>query len=484
MSLTLQVVRYQGATPAHPVSVSVNQQPVIIGRRPDCDLLLADPERFISSQHAQVSWNNGAYYLADTSTNGTYINHAETPVGQDGAVQLNDGDEITIGDYDIQVHVSAATAPEVATIPPAPQDPFGSVAPPPPAAPPPPDAGMSSPPFAPPPLIPEDPVVGGDEPLDPLQLIDGVADEFSSPGQPWPGAQSDPSSVLHDVDHAQEPPADAWLGQSGSVPDDIPADQAYFAPPQAIPEDWDVLDDTSEPPPPQPAPQPAPVAPPQPEPPPAAPVAAPATPATPPAVDADAARALLAGLGLEKVQLDSAETARLMQLVGELLREMTTGVMRILANRASLKNQMRMDMTTIKAAENNPLKFSSGAEDALNRLLINPGQGYLPPRRAVREAIDDLQVHELALMAGLRAALTAQFERLAPQQVEQRVKRSSLLGSSRKAHCWEQYITLYKQLRNQAEDDALRLAGDAFMEAYEAQVRQIGAARDKGDDER
>lgn len=483
MSLTLQVVRYQGSAPVQASSISVNQQPMVIGRRPDCDLILPDPERFISSQHAQVSWDNGAYHLVDISTNGTYVNHAETPVGEGNSVQINDGDEINIGDYDIQVSIRADSAEAVATIPPLLQDPFGrpqSAAPEPPHAipPGPPDAIPSEEPgaqpfAAPPPL--EDPSWSTDEPLDPLRLIDGPGDPFSPPdaGSPFPPAE--------DIGLPGDLRPEAWSDQEASVPDHTPADQVYFTPPQAIPDNWDVLDDTPTEPDAPRQPEPAPPLPSSSltPPPPSPPVQGPAPSSAPTAAEADAARALLAGLGLEKVRLSDEETANLMRLVGELLREMTEGIMRILINRASLKNQMRMNVTTIKAAENNPLKFSTGAEDALNRLLINPGQGYLPPREAVREAIGDLQVHEMALMAGLRAALEAQFARLAPQRLEKGLKQSALRSTLRKAKCWDLFTELYGQMQVQAEDDTLRLSGDAFMEAYEAQVRQLKAARNQ-----
>jgi len=44
---------------------------VWIGRSPDC--LATFTSRFVSRQHARLYFEDGAYYLADDSTNGTYI---------------------------------------------------------------------------------------------------------------------------------------------------------------------------------------------------------------------------------------------------------------------------------------------------------------------------------------------------------------------------------------------------------------------------
>ena len=45
-----------------------------IGRSLQNDWILPDPDRFISGRHATIDYKGGIYYLADTSTNGVYMN--------------------------------------------------------------------------------------------------------------------------------------------------------------------------------------------------------------------------------------------------------------------------------------------------------------------------------------------------------------------------------------------------------------------------
>ncbi len=71
--------------------VEIGEQPLTIGRMPECDIALSDPN--VSRRHAEVRRQGNGFVLVDlNSTNGTRVNGAtvkERP--------LNDGDEITVG---------------------------------------------------------------------------------------------------------------------------------------------------------------------------------------------------------------------------------------------------------------------------------------------------------------------------------------------------------------------------------------------------
>ncbi len=78
-----------------------------IGRAPDNDWVLPDPERVVSGHHCEIEYRNGDYWIKDTSTNGVFVNDAEDPVSATGPVALHDGDRLRIGDYDMIVSVDA-----------------------------------------------------------------------------------------------------------------------------------------------------------------------------------------------------------------------------------------------------------------------------------------------------------------------------------------------------------------------------------------
>ncbi|SEA23305.1 type VI secretion system-associated FHA domain protein TagH [Microbulbifer marinus] len=81
-----------------------------VGRADSNDWVLPDPERVVSSKHALITFNNSQYFLTDQSTNGTYHNQGDNPLGKGNQVPLQDGDIIGIGDYQLKVSIRRAQA--------------------------------------------------------------------------------------------------------------------------------------------------------------------------------------------------------------------------------------------------------------------------------------------------------------------------------------------------------------------------------------
>jgi type VI secretion system protein len=78
-----------------------------IGRSLHNDWILPDPDRFISGRHATIDYKGGIYYLADTSSNGVYVNNEMEPIGQGNPRRLFDGDRLRMGDFEIEVSIDS-----------------------------------------------------------------------------------------------------------------------------------------------------------------------------------------------------------------------------------------------------------------------------------------------------------------------------------------------------------------------------------------
>ncbi len=72
-----------------------------IGRSLRNDWILPDPDNFISGRHATIDYQGGIYYLADTSSNGVYINDEPEPIGKGNPRRLFNGDRIRMGDFEM-----------------------------------------------------------------------------------------------------------------------------------------------------------------------------------------------------------------------------------------------------------------------------------------------------------------------------------------------------------------------------------------------
>ncbi len=78
-----------------------------IGRSLQNDWILPDPDRYISGRHATIDYKGGIYYLADTSSNGVYVNDEMEPIGKGNPRRLFNGDRLRMGDFEIEVTVDS-----------------------------------------------------------------------------------------------------------------------------------------------------------------------------------------------------------------------------------------------------------------------------------------------------------------------------------------------------------------------------------------
>ncbi|HEX7912676.1 MAG TPA: type VI secretion system-associated FHA domain protein TagH [Paraburkholderia sp.] len=206
---------------------------------------------------------------------------------------------------------------------------------------------------------------------------------------------------------------------------------------------------------------------------------APATtaPATPTSNDDAVFQALLKGLGVPDLPRGSRSATDLAELVGQMLREALGGTIDVLMARALTKKEIRIDMTVIGVRDNNPLKFFPDVDSALTQMLSGRGAGYLPPLKAIWASFDDIKAHELAMVAGMRAALLDVLKRFDPAAIEQRVAAPSvmdkMLGGNRKARMWDRQVEMYDEMVREADDDFQRLFGERFASAYEDQIGRM-----------
>src|ERR1700682_1362447 len=76
-----------------------------IGRGTDNEWILPDPERYLSGKHAGIDLRAGTYVLVDASSNGTYVNGAQVPLGKYHDYVLKDGDYVRLGEYEFLVSI-------------------------------------------------------------------------------------------------------------------------------------------------------------------------------------------------------------------------------------------------------------------------------------------------------------------------------------------------------------------------------------------
>jgi FHA domain-containing protein len=183
--------------------------------------------------------------------------------------------------------------------------------------------------------------------------------------------------------------------------------------------------------------------------------------------------AFMAGAGLAPGRVEAAMTPEFMHQFGEAFRVAVQGTIELLAARSEIKREFRADVTIIAPRANNPLKFLPNADGVIMQMLGQSFPGFMRPVPSMKEAYFDLQVHQLALMAGIRAAYAEALARFDPAELEKRCDAnggllSKISTTARKAAVWDDYKQSYNAIRRHAEDDLVAFSGEAFVKAYDA----------------
>jgi type VI secretion system protein ImpI/type VI secretion system protein len=443
VTLTLNILRCPDAVP--PESRRVEGGEFSIGRGPGNDWILADPDRHLSKRHCVLAFRHGGWQLADTSTNGTFLNREATPVGAGAPRDLRSGDRLRLGAYEIEITLSEAE----------PESAFGNWAP---------SGRATTPPQGGSPFS-DDPFA--DAPPPRRQSGFTPAD---NPFADNPFAEARPGSVRlpSDFDPLAPEPEEAAFGAAVQA-DHTPSLGDAFRPPQTspglLPDDWD-LDEPAPPPPPKLTRQTAawtePVVAAEPPPPPLPP---PEQRAREPAADTSLLAAFLEGAALDGAA--PADPVAAMRALGAAFRATVGGLRAALIARAEIKGEFRIEQTMIRAKGNNPLKFSANDDDALAALLGTGRRVDMSPEAAIIDALRDIRLHELATMAAMQAAVRALLARLDPVKLHAAEEGGVGLPMQRRARAFGAFEKLHGEITRALSDDFDSVFGRAFARAYE-----------------
>lgn len=473
MDLTLTVDTYQGSAPDAPLACRFGAAGGTIGRGPGNTMTLPDAAKTVSRVHARIDWTEDGWRLADLGSNPSRHNGRALAGGQ--PARLANGDLLEIGGYRLTVRTMARASVEAFDAPLGVHDRRGfdplEVASASECA-----ASECAATQACAHDVLASAAVLADSPLpgphfDPL-AAPLISSRFAPQFPPRPALHlALPTASSFDAHPAHEAPArlDGHAAFAGSESDHVPPEQfAYVPPPGAaphapaggIPHDYDPLDD---------------VAPMRPE----IVVERPMAAANDAIGDASYA-ALLDGLGVDAAALGAHRPAEVARLAGTMLRTAVRGVVDVLLSRSVLKREISLDTTMLVQRDNNPLKFFPDGDGALAQMLRGASTGYLPPRTALENAFDDIRRHELAVLAGTRAAMQHLLGRFDPQAIGQTIEQAGArrgwldrLPARRKARQWDRLVALHAELTHAGADDLQALCGRAFNDAYERQANDL-----------
>jgi type VI secretion system protein len=409
-----------------------------IGRATDNEWILPDPERYLSGKHARVDFRAGAYVLVDTSSNGTYVNGAQVPLGKYHDYALKDGDYIRLGEYELLVSIDQSNdfPPEESAI----------IA-----------YDGQSPSSAVKKSIAND--LGAD--LDLSQLLEPSNSNVST---------ADSGVRPRDAYGQSLPPTDhpAASAESAGTPWHMMTRPLKVEPPRGV----------------APAAEPAPPAP--------SPSLSRSQSLSLYEGDFDIGlSSFCRGAGIDPRAVTPEARGAALQLAGQLLRESVLGLMDLNQGRTEFRNRFRIPVPAEEASES-PLNFSKGVDEALVRLLttVSTRAGSV---EAIRQNFRELKAQNAAALTAMRAAFEEFLDRVDPKELEERFERSGkrgVFGGQSKAKYWDLYAEMFAGLAQRPADGFPHLFIETFAKAYEAKLRALvpprrssfGADRDEPPD--
>jgi type VI secretion system FHA domain protein len=397
-----------------------------IGRSADNDWILPDPDRYISSHHAEVRFDAGRWLLEDVSSNGVYVNEAELPLSQLGPCELHDGDRLRMGDYDILVSIDD-------------RNDFPS------------DAAGQSAPVVNKPARSKSSAAQRAE-LDELNIEIDINDLLSNsaPQQGFAGPESLAvgnaygMTSMDSKPNTTKPASRTAAGNKNESEEFRLDDQPSLPGSAGI--DWHLktrrLNNENR-----------------------------------SAQNKDGHQALLAGVeafckgaGIDISALPTDAHATMLTLAGQLLREVVHGMMEANKSRGEIKTRQDAVNPASLVSTNNPLKNAVSVDDGLLKLLDTHNSRYLGPVESIRESFTDLHCHQQAIISGMHAALNGIISRLDPGELQDRfdrtLNRGSLMGAANKLKYWDMYAEFF-QVVNQRNSDGLPMSfADEFAQVY------------------
>lgn len=427
MTLTLTIQNCDALDNGEPASLRLDRHGAMIGRSTHADWCLPDPRNHISSRHCEISYRDGVYLLADRSTNGTFVNGSSERLGT--LHPVSDGDRILIGGYEIIASCPGTGASAGDAEPQASAEWGGWTPEPQPAA-----ASRQAPAAE---------RTGGARVS--LPLPDGGAWDAPAPlsrpsawsSEPREAAPPSASDIWGQL--AQESEIDWSQGDFGRAPE--PAGWGRVEAP---------AESTAE--------------------------GADSTPVESP--PADSWHAFLRGTGLTPDQIRSMP-ADILANAGAMLRQMVAGLVLMVDARARTKAQLGLQATSLELEGNNPIKFIRAPERALLQLLEAPERGFMTAARAVEDAHQDLQAHQMATLGAMRAALAETMARFSPAAIRDRQEKSGwlsrLLPGMREAALWQAYEREFEGVVRGADEAFMDMFAKEFRVAYERHIADMKA---------
>ena len=187
------------------------------------------------------------------------------------------------------------------------------------------------------------------------------------------------------------------------------------------------------------------------------------------AIFSEAVGILLKAAGLEPRELSARAAEDLLDQVGALVKEYTTGLTGMLTSRSDFIEHYELTARTSHENIRNPLRFVTGIKDSLQYLLGSDFGKTMPPEEAVCEIFRDLAYHQRAMLKAMSSAVDGYIEQFDPEAIEKAFNQDN----TKTGNFLEQYAKAYEMLTKNGKAELPAPFNDEFVRAYAEELQQL-----------
>lgn len=494
MKITFVVQNPESLTGASSPTQTFDKQGGSIGRAETNDWVLSDSSCQVSGNHGVITFEDGKFCYRDTSTNGTQINGTKSGLSWNGMVGLKDGDTMLMGPVQISVQISEGEDNPLPTPSGHQEDVQGLVTQ---------NAASGD---------SQESILDGMPPFNEIETDYPIATETDDPVAALKADSekligvTDPMEALGTGETPEEKEVRDFLASqkkkakdTGAMPDLSGTTGDAFVNPQntsaqntnsqsagtqnARPQNphgmsdegvYDYLESLEQK------------------------MTDPSSGSTPPSdisqeqvdltapLDHMALSPLGRGLGYDLSRHDRPAADQLLQEVGEALATAVEKLRDILVqSQSSGPISHRLSETKIHPHEDNPLRFSTSSQEAMEALFDRTNPIQLTAASAIAETLDQIQNHQAMTEKAVNAALEMVFLSLSPEFMR---RRFAAYAGSRKEQidlspqwCWGMYEKYFEELKSERQSGLRKMFWQIFDRHYDELARASDMANDNFD---
>ena len=183
------------------------------------------------------------------------------------------------------------------------------------------------------------------------------------------------------------------------------------------------------------------------------------------------------GLQTNRGSMNSEDAYNLMQEVGKSIKAAVEGIMKLYGAESADQHRLSMLTRTLQPIEDNPLRLKQTYDDTVRSLFSEHRSAvHLNASSAIEESLEQAKNHNIAVIQAIAESLGALLHAFSPEILEKRFHRYNTNPNQHPqekddAWAWQMYQHYYNELTSSRQQGFEKLFWEVFEQAYDRAIR-------------